>query len=58
MWYYLLAFIVGSYSGRVFGDRTNKYYESICNSQQNEINKYKRFLADKNVEEEFAAMQR
>ena len=53
MWYYLLAFIVGSYSGRAFGDRTYKYYESLCNSQQNEINKYKRFITDKNLEEEY-----
>ena len=53
MWYYLLAFIVGSYSGRVYGSNTYRYYESICNSQQNEINKYKRFLTDKNLEEEF-----
>ena len=58
MWYYLLAFIVGSYSGRAYGSNTYRYYESICNSQQNEINKYKRFLIDKNVEEEYAAMQR
>ena len=53
MWYYLLAFIVGSYSGRAFGHQTYKYYESLCNSQQKEINKYKRFISYKNAEEEY-----
>ena len=53
MWYFALGFILGSYCGRLSANENYKYYEAICNSCENEIKKYKKFVTDKKLEEEY-----
>ena len=57
MWYLFVGFIIGTYSGKYAGSYNYKYYESLNSLQQNEINKLKKFLLDKKMENEYIQQQ-
>ena len=42
LFYFLIGFFIGSQFRRYNELRNYKYYEALYNSQQNEINKYKK----------------
>ena len=52
-----IVFMIGSYIGKMSGLRDVKYYESMYNSQQTKIYKYKKFLLDQKLEEEYESFE-
>ena len=52
-----IVFMIGSYIGKMNGLRDVKYYESMYNSQQRKIYKYKKFLLDYNLEDEYESFE-
>jgi hypothetical protein len=49
--------MIGSYIGKMSGLRYVKYYESMYNSQQTKIYKYKQFLLDQKLEDEYESFE-
>ena len=52
-----IVFMLGSYIGRICGLHDIKYYESLYNAQQNKIYKYKKFLLDQKLEDEYESFE-
>ena len=52
-----IVFMIGSYIGKMSGLRDVKYYESMYNSQQTKIYKYKQFLLDQKLEDEYESFE-
>ena len=52
-----IVFMIGSYIGKMNGLRDVKYYESMYNSQQTKIYKYKKFLLDQKLEDEYESFE-
>ena len=52
-----IVFMIGSYIGRMNGLRDVKYYESLYKLQQTKICKYKKFLLEYNLEDEYESFE-
>ena len=52
-----IVFMIGSYIGKMSVLRDVKYYESMYNSQQTKIYKYKQFLLDQKLEDEYESFE-
>lgn len=52
-----IVFMIGSYIGKMSGLRDVKYYESMYISQQTKIYKYKQFLLDQKLEDEYESFE-
>ena len=52
-----IVFMIGSYIGKISGLRDVKYYVSMYSSQQTKIYKYKKFILDQKLEEEYESFE-